>query len=212
MLRILLYEDNADLREGLTTLLVDATGFALCGAFPDCDQVLEHIVALRPDVVIMDIEMPGIGGIEGVRRIKTNHPHTQVLVLTVFDEDDRVFDAVLAGADGYLLKDISPARLLESLQEVAAGGVPMSPVIARKVLRLVSGRKPRQLTELNALSARETDVLRTLSKGFSYKMVAAELDISIETVRTYVKRIYEKLHVHSATEAVSKWHGAGGMP
>lgn len=206
MLRILLYEDNTDLREGLTALLADAQGFELCGAFPDCDQVLEHIVALRPDVVIMDIEMPGIGGIEGVRRVKTNHPRTQVLVLTVFDEDDQVFDAVLAGADGYLLKDIPPARLLESLQEVATGGVPMSPVIARKVLRMVSGRKPQQLTELNALSARETDVLRTLSKGFSYKMVASELDISIETVRTYIKRIYEKLHVNSATEAAAKWH------
>ncbi|MBP6812208.1 MAG: response regulator transcription factor [Saprospiraceae bacterium] len=203
-IRTLLYEDNNDLRGALAALIGGADGFELSGAFDNCMGVVEQVAALHPDVVLMDIDMPGMSGIEGVARLKKAHPKVEALMLTVFDDDDRVFQAVCAGASGYLLKKTTPERILEALREVTEGGAPMSPVIARKVLQLFPGKPTERDVELDKLSAREMEVLKTLSRGFSYKMVAAEMNIGIETVRTYIKRIYEKLQVHSVSEAVSK--------
>jgi DNA-binding NarL/FixJ family response regulator len=206
MIRVLLYEDNSDLRGALAALIGGTPGYELCGAFAECTRVAEQVAALQPHAVLMDIELPGMSGIEGVRLLKKSHPQVEALMLTVFDDDNRVFEAVCAGASGYLLKQTSPARILEALCEVTEGGAPMSPVIARKVLQHFPGKTSEADIDLKTLTEREMAVLRSLAKGFSYKMAASELGISIETVRTFVKRIYEKLHVHSVTEAVAKLH------
>jgi len=203
-IRTLLYEDNTDLRGALAALIGGTEGYELTGSFDNCMGVVAQVAALHPDVVLMDIDMPGMSGIEGVARLKEAHPKVEALMLTVFDDDERVFQAVCAGASGYLLKKTPPARILEAIREVTEGGAPMSPVIARKVLQLFPGKPAERDADLGKLTTREMEVLKTLSRGFSYKMVAAELSISIETVRTYVKRIYEKLQVHSVSEAIAK--------
>ncbi len=203
-IRVVIYEDNADLRGALAALIGGTEGYELCGAFGDCRGIVEQTAALQPDVVLMDIDMPGMSGIEGVVCLKKSYPRVEALMLTIFDDDERVFQAVCAGAGGYLLKKTPPARILEALREVTEGGGPMSPVIARKILNLFPAKTARRDAELDKLAEREKEVLNTLALGFSYKMVAAELNISVETVRTYVKRIYEKLQVHSVSEAVAK--------
>lgn len=205
-IRTIIYEDNASLRGALAALIGGTEGFELCGAFESCDRVVEDAGALHPDVVLMDIDLLGtMNGIEGVARLKNAFPHIEALMLTIFDDDERVMNAILAGANGYLLKKTPPAKILEAIKETLEGGAPMSPPIARRALQLfsVTQKKPHQL-ELDTLTEREMAVLRTLAKGFSYKMVAAELQISIETVRSHVKRVYEKLHVHSVSEAIAK--------
>ncbi len=205
-IRTIIYEDNPGMRGALAALIGGTDGFELCGTFDSCDRVVEEADALRPDVVLMDIDLAGrLDGIAGVALLKKSHPGVEALMLTVFDDDERVMGAILAGANGYLLKKTPPARLLESIREAVEGGAPMSPSVARRALLLFSSlKKGPARPELDTLTDREAEVLRTLAKGFSYKMVAAELAISIETVRTHVKRIYEKLHVHSLSEAVSK--------
>lgn len=203
-MKVIIYEDNNDLRGALAALIGGTDGYELTGAFDNCVNVVSQVAVLKPDVVLMDIDMPGMSGIEGVMHLKKAHPQVEALMLTVFDDDERVFQAVCAGANGYLLKKTPPARILEALREVTEGGAPMSPIIARKVLQLFP-RKPAEKDEdLDKLTLREMEVLKTLARGFSHKMVATELKISTETVRTYVKRIYEKLHVHSVTEAIAK--------
>ena len=203
-IRVLLYEDNADLRGALAALVRGSDGFELAGAFGECTRVAEQAASLQPDVVLMDIEMPGMSGIEGVVRLKKAFPKAEALMLTIFDDDERVFQAVCAGACGYLLKKTQPARILEAIREITEGGAPMSPVIARKVLQLFPGKPAARDTDLDKLTDREMEVLKTLARGFSQKMVAAELGISLETVHTHVKRIYEKLQVHSVSEAIAK--------
>ncbi|WP_022824387.1 response regulator [Hymenobacter norwichensis] len=204
--RVLIYEDNADLRTSLSQLLSGAPGLELVGAIGNCMQAQADMERLRPDVVLMDIDMPGCTGIEGLRRIKAVAPDINVVMLTVFEENDRVFDAICAGADGYLLKKTSPVRLLDAIGEVRAGGAPMTPAIARQVLRLFPKALPRRPAEESHanLSAREQEILGLLVEGYSYKMIAADRSISIDTVRSHIKKIYEKLHVRSMTEAVSK--------
>jgi two-component system nitrate/nitrite response regulator NarL len=205
--RLVIYEDNPDLRAGLSELLAHAPGLALVGAFGNCVQAADDVRRLTPDVVLMDIDMPGCSGIEGLRAVKATAPATNVLMLTVFEDNDRVFDAICAGADGYLLKKTPPARLLEAIGEVRAGGAPMTPAVARQVLRLFPRPAPVRAApteSLAHLSAREQEVLSLLVKGYSYKMIAADRGISIDTVRSHIKKIYEKLHVRSMTEAVSK--------
>lgn len=205
-IRTIIYEDNAGLRGALAALIGGTEGFELCGAFESCDRVVADAGALKPDVVLMDIELLGsMNGIEGVARLKNAFPHIEALMLTIFDDDERIMNALLAGANGYLLKKTSPAKIIEAIKETLEGGAPMSPPIARRTLQLFSTtqKNPNQ-SELDTLTEREMAVLGTLAKGFSYKMVAAELQISIETVRTHVKRVYEKLHVHSVSEAIAK--------
>lgn len=202
-IRIVLYEDNAALRDSLRILLGGLAQFDLVGDFGNCLNIEDEVRRLDPDVILMDIDMPGRSGIEGAYLAKRVNPATEVLMLTVFDDNDKVFQAVCAGASGYLLKKTPPAKILEAIEDVYNGGAPMTPVIARKVLELFP-RTPAVNTELDKLTPREQAVLRSLSSGNSYKMVAGELGISIETVRTHIKRIYEKLHVHSVAEAIAK--------
>jgi len=210
--RLVIYEDNPDLRESLSQLLSDSPGLELIGAFGNCTQAVADVRRLKPDVVLMDIDMPGMSGIEGLRHVKAASPKTNVVMLTVFEDNDRVFEAICAGADGYLLKKTPPARLLEAIGEVRAGGAPMTPAVARQVLRLFPKPvtsafrpAPKPAPESPAhLSAREQEVLTLLVEGYSYKMIAADRQISIDTVRSHIKKIYEKLHVRSMTEAVTK--------
>ncbi|RNI26856.1 response regulator transcription factor [Rufibacter latericius] len=204
MTKLLLYEDNAPLRESLSLLLNHAEGFTVAGAFPTCDQALTDLEKLQPDIVLMDIDMPGIGGIAGLKLIKSHYPDVKVIMLTVFDDNQNVFEAMKAGADGYLLKKTPPAKLLEAMQDVCDGGAPMTSSVARQVLQLFAQPPQTAPPKDYQLSEREKDVLQGLVNGYSYKMIAAELYISLETVRSHIKKIYEKLQVHSKTEALNK--------
>lgn len=202
-IRISIYEDNESLRDALSLLVQTTADFELVGAYGDCLSLQQQIATNRPHVVLMDIDLPGMSGIEATLRLHRQFPETDVLILTVFDDDDRVFDAIRAGASGYLLKKTAPVRILAAIQEVYEGGAPMSPGIARLVME--SFHRSTIPHELDQLTPREAQILALLSAGNSYKMVAAEAGISIDTARTHIKRIYEKLHVHSVTEAVAKY-------
>lgn len=203
MIRIVLYEDNTKLRENLTLLIGGAPNYVVCGAFRNCDHILQQTSELLPDVILMDIDMPGTNGIEGLRIVRSQHPNLPILMLTVFDDNQHVFEAIKAGADGYLLKKTPPEKLLDHIQDVYNGGAPMTSSIARQVLQLFA-RQPSDRNELYNLSGREKEVLQLLVNGYSYKMIAAEIFISIDTVRSHIKKIYEKLHVNSKSEAVAK--------
>lgn len=203
MLRVAVFDDNRDRRDGLCMLLGTMPDMECVGLFPDCRDVLRHVAETKPDVVLMDIDMPHVNGIEGVELIKKQFPQVRVLMQTVFEEEDKVFAAVLAGADGYVLKQSTPARFMESLRDVAAGGSPMSPTVARKVLAFFTKRGQIPSAREFELSERELDVLRGLVDGLTYKMIAAKLNISYSTVNSHVTRIYEKLHVKSVSAAVS---------
>lgn len=201
-IRVLLYEDNSVLRDALSFMIESTDGFVMAGAFGDCMSCDNQVGRLRPDVVLMDIEMPGMDGITGLKRIKKKYLHVNVIMLTVFDDDESVFLAIQSGATGYLLKKTSPDRILDCITEVYQGGAPMTPSIARRVMQTM--HKPIRQSEPYALTLRETQVITLMSEGLSYKMVATRLEISVETVRTYIKRIYEKLQAHSVTEALAK--------
>ncbi|GAB3997273.1 response regulator transcription factor [Spirosoma daeguense] len=203
-IRVLIYEDNAPLREALSALVDDTEECVLVGAFGDCLRANDQTYQLQPDVVLMDIDLPGRDGIQAVTSLHREFPVVEVVMLTVFDDDDRVFRALCAGASGYLLKQTSPDQIIEAIQSVYAGGSPMSPSIARKVIQSFTARSAKS-ANLDQLTSRESQVLHYLAQGMSYKLVAAELGVGIETVRTHIKRIYEKLHVHSVVEAVAKY-------
>src|SRR5688572_8704971 len=206
-LRIAIFDDNRNIRDSIGLLLMTEPDFELVGSFCHVLDCVEDIRESRPDVVLMDIEMPGMTGIEAVIKIKKEFPHVQILMQTVFEDDDRVFDSICAGASGYLLKNFLNTKLVDSIRELQYGGSPMSPSIARKVLNKMqsvsSVIKPEQAPDYH-LTAREKEVLSCLVNGLSYKMIGAELNISYETVRSHVKKIYEKLHVASLTEVVAK--------
>ena len=203
MTKLLIYEDNPQLREGLTMLINGSDGFEVLAAFRNCNHVIEEVNAWKPDVILMDIDMPGINGIEGLKKIREINDEVKILMLTVFDDNRNVFQAISNGANGYILKKTPPEKILGYIREALEGGAPMTPAIARKVLSLFS--QPYQHTkDMQSLTAREQDVLTLLVRGFSYKMISAELQVGIETVRSHIKNIYGKLHVNSKSEAVAK--------
>lgn len=202
--KILMYEDNDNLRESLVGLLTRENEFSVVGDFPFCDKIETHIEKLKPDVVLMDIDLPGINGIEGVKKIRAVNMEIKILMVTVFDDNPRVYEALYAGANGYLLKKYISERLVLAIWDVMEGGAPMSPAIARLIINNITKKGIQKTVEDYKLSPREIDVLVSLSKGNSYKMVADNLCISIETVRSHIKKVYDKLHVHSQGEAIGK--------
>jgi len=201
MLHLLIYEDNDKLRDSLTFLFGSTDDIDVVAALPNCSAAKEDIRKYCPDVVLMDIDMPVTNGIEGVRIIKSMRPEIHIIMHTVFDDDEKIFNSLSAGADGYLLKKSGPAEIYNALKNVVSGGAPMSPGVAKRVLE--SFRQPP--ADYGAsLSSREKDILGMLAKGYTYKRIAIEADISIDTVRTHLKNIYTKLHVNCGTEAVAK--------
>ena len=198
---ILIYEDNTSLRESLNNLLMLSQKYVVLGAFEDCGQVSKQIQVLQPAVVLMDIDLPGTNGIEAVRQIRRVNTAVQIIMLTVFDDNRHVYDALCAGANGYLLKKYISDNLGTAIEEVLLGGAPMSPSVARMV---ISGLHESAAAKDYQLTPREKEILQSLSRGNSFKLIAAELGITHETVRTHIKHIYDKLHVQSQIEAVSK--------
>jgi DNA-binding NarL/FixJ family response regulator len=203
MIKVLIYEDNPQFREGLCMLLNGTDGFEVLAAYKNCSQIEDEVNAWKPDVVLMDIDMPGTNGIEGLQRLRKVNTDVKVLMLTVFDDNKNVFDAIKAGANGYILKKTQPSKLIEYIQEASTGGAPMTSSIATQVLKMFSETHSR-VSEDYDLSQREKEVLQHLVNGYSYKMIAAEMFISVDTVRSHIKKIYEKLHVNSKSEAVAK--------
>jgi DNA-binding NarL/FixJ family response regulator len=199
---ILLYEDNLLLSESIQTMLRLNKNIQLVGAYQNPMEVNTHLQNLHPNLLIMDIDMPGMNGIEAVERVRKTNKDIPILMLTVFDDNQNVFDAIRAGASGYILKKHISTKLFSAIDEALEGGAPMSPSIARMVLASMQQRpsteNPYQLTP------KENEVLTSLSKGNSYKLIADELQMSLDTVRSHIRKIYEKLHVHSQTEAVRK--------
>lgn len=206
-LRIAIFDDNRNIRESITLLLRTHPALKVVGTFSNVTDCIADLKKCTPDIVLMDIEMPGMSGIEAVRIIKKELPHVQVLMQTVFEDDERVFDSICAGASGYILKNHMNTRLIDAILEMQYGGSPMSPAIARKVLNKLREAKqeaaPADTPDYH-LTPREKEVLTCLVNGLSYKMIGAKLFISYETVRSHVKNIYEKLHVASLTEVVAK--------
>jgi len=211
-IQVALVEDDPGVRANLAAMINSAPGFACQAAYPDGISALKGIPANRPDVVLMDINMPGMLGTECVQRLRTAVPGLPVLMLTVYDDSEQVFKSLMAGATGYLLKRTSKDKLLEAIREINSGGAPMSRQIAKRVVQFFQEIRQapdevRRAPEVKNLTEREEQVLASLAKGLSYKEIADALTISFETVRTHVRSIYEKLHVHSRTEAVLKYLG-----
>jgi DNA-binding NarL/FixJ family response regulator len=206
MIRVTIFEDYPDMRDILSTLVENSPDFYLAGAYPNANDVLNIVKKQKPNVVLMDIQMPGISGIEATRLIKSKYPNIQVLVQTMFDDNERVFAALCMGATGYILKSTPADKILEAISETYNGGAPMSPSIARKVLTMFTNQQKTlsPSEEYQTLSEREKEILGHLTKGLSYKMIADTCKISYGTVNSHLKNIYEKMHVHSATEAVQK--------
>lgn len=197
-------EDDTSVRNILTTWLQEADGFDCLGVFPDVESALPQIARVKPDVVLLDINLPGLSGIECVRQLKPRVPTTQFVMLTVYEDSNHIFDALSAGATGYLIKTTSREALISALREVHAGGSPMSGNIARKVVQSLHQSKSA-IKPAEELSKRENEVLALLAQGYLYKEIADTLGIGLETVNTYIRRIYEKLHVHSRAQAVARY-------
>lgn len=203
MIRVLIYEDNPQLREGLTMLIDGSDGFNVVASFKNCSTIVADLKTWKPNVILMDIDMPTMNGIEGLKKLREINQEVKVLMLTVFDDNVNVFEALKNGANGYLLKKTPPAKLLEYIEDVAMGGAPMTSSIATQVLKMFAELPSRSNTEYN-LSDREKEVLQFLVNGYSYKMIANDMFIAIDTVRSHIKKIYEKLQVNSKSEAVAK--------
>ena len=204
LINVAIVDDEVDLRENIAAYVDAAKGFRCRGIYSSAEEALVQLPKEKPDVVLMDINLGGMSGIECVRQLKPLLPATQVVMLTVFEDTEKIFSALAAGASGYLLKRLAPAKLLEAIREVHEGGSPMSAPIARKVV-LSLQPQPARGDETTLLSPRERQVLDGLAEGQAYKQIADKLGVSIHTVRNYIRRIYEKLHVCSRTEAVAKY-------
>jgi len=200
---ILLYDDNESLRVSMEALISEQPDFELLAAFSNAETVVTDILEMKPDVILMDIDMPVINGVEAVKKIRKTNPTLPIIMLTVFDDNENIFNAICAGASGYILKRYATEEIPAAIRDVLTGGAPMTGTVARKVLQMVPQAKNQEQEKSN-LTKKETEILQLLVNGFSYKMIAAELKLSIDTVRFHIKKIYDKLHVHSATEAVSR--------
>ncbi len=198
--KIVIFEDNDQLRESLVALFRGMDKFEITGDYNNCMEAANIARVYKPDVVLMDIDLPGQSGIEGVRLIKEARPETAIIMYTVFEDAERLFQCLCAGANGYLLKKTPPARLIDAIEEVLTGGAPMSPSIAHKVLESFQKNKSNRYN----LTTREVEVLQLLTRGFSTKMIAAELKIAFDTARYHLKNIYQKLHVNCGKEAIAK--------
>ena len=203
MTHVIIYDDNATRRESLKILLESAEGYIVCGMFGSCVHVEQHMKEFEPDIVLMDIQMPECDGIEGVKKISEFFPNTKVIMQTVFEDDDKIFDAIKFGASGYILKKAEPHKIIEAIEEVLQGGSAMTPSIATKVLGFFRSQSDHNQNKFG-LSDREKEILNELVDGKSYKMVAEKLSISYHTVNSHIKKIYDKLQVHSVGEAISK--------
>lgn len=204
MIAISIIDDDKKLRESIAKFIDGSPGFRCASTYRNAAEALVHVPEDRPNVVLMDINMPGMNGIECVERLKSRMPELQIIMLTVYEDTEKIFKALAAGATGYLLKRLPPVKLLEAIREVHGGGSAMSSSIARKVVASFQKSSPVTKPDVH-LSPREQTVLDCLAKGLTYKQIADQLGISIETIRTYLRRIYEKLHVQSRTEAVAKY-------
>jgi DNA-binding NarL/FixJ family response regulator len=205
MITIAIIEDDKITRETLKTLIQSIEDFECVGSFEDAETGIEFLTGNPADIVLMDIHLPGMDGIECVRQLKTVHPDMQVIMCTIFQDDDSVFNALKAGATGYLLKNDAPSGIVDAIRELHTGGSPMTPQIARRVLE--SFKKPVINDEIHQLTKRETEMLGLLAKGLRYKEIAEKLFISPTTVRTHIYNIYQKLHVQSRTDAINKVFG-----
>ena len=203
MIKVLIYDDHYERREALKLLISLEAELDCIGDYPNCTEVVKNLQQTLPNIVLMDIDMPGTSGIEGVKLIKANYPEVLVIMQTVFDADDQIFNSILAGADGYILKTAPPEKLITGIYEVAQGGSAMTSSVARRVLELFRMQQQGQQKEKLNLTDREIEVLGFLSQGLSQKMLAAEMQISSFTVNNHLKKIYQKLHVHSAPEAIA---------
>jgi DNA-binding NarL/FixJ family response regulator len=200
---VAIVEDRREIREGLAALINGTDGFKCTGAYRSMEEALDRIGSPLPDVTLLDIGLPGMSGIAGLRVLKERHPDMLVLILSVYDDDERIFDAICAGASGYLLKKTPPSKLLESLKEAVQGGAPMSPEVARRVIALFKEIRPPERADYN-LTPHETRLLRLFVKGHNYKTAAQELGVTVHTISFHLRRIYEKLQVHSKSAAVAK--------
>ena len=205
-IKVAIVEDDAGIRASLATLIRRAPDLRLAGDYPDAETALKEIPHRPPDVVLMDINLPGMKGVECVRRLKAGMPAVQVLMLTVYEDSDSLFNSLKAGASGYLLKRTGFTRLLEAIHDVHAGGSPMTPQLARRVVQYFSRPlEDNSSSPVARLTPGEREFLDQLANGYAYKEIADRMNISIDTVRSYVRAVYEKLHVHSRTEAVVKY-------
>lgn len=200
-IRVAIVEDQVEIREGIEFVLNNSEYFVCVGVYSSGEKLLENILKINPAIVLMDIGLPGMNGIECLKKIKELNIQCAIVMLTVFEDDEKVFKSILTGADGYLLKKTPPTKLVELLNEVHNGGAPMNPQIARRVLEMFRGRSDR---DYENLSNREIEILNELVKGYNHKQISDKLFISPETVRGHLKNIYRKLHVHSKTEALTK--------
>jgi DNA-binding NarL/FixJ family response regulator len=200
--RIIIFEDNQRLRQSLKILLDGVDGYSVCGDYENCIDAANIVEEQKPDVVIMDIDMPGVDGIRGLQVIKEHRPQTYIIMHTVLEDEDRLFQCLCLGANGYILKNSSFVNLLDAIENVLHGGAPLSPSIAKKVLQSFRQDPPAPLSY--RLSERETEIIKYLVKGYSYKMIANACHISLDTVRGHIRNIYVKLHVNCGREAVVK--------
>ena len=202
-LKVAIVEDQVRIREGLRILINGTEGYVCTGAFGTMEEAIEKIPINLPDAVLVDIGLPRMSGIEGIRLLKASYPSLPLVMLTVYEDDNRIFEALCAGACGYLLKKTPPARLLESLQEAVRGGAPMTPEVAGRVIALFREIRPPENADYH-LTPHEIRILKLLVDGYNHKTAAAELDVTVNTIRFHLRSIYEKLQVHSKSEAVAK--------
>lgn len=203
-IRIVVFDDNASRRDSLKVLISMYEDMEFVGAFEDCSNVLQAVETTKPHVILMDIEMPQVDGIQGVTLIRTKFPDVAVIMQTIFEDDDKVFESISAGASGYILKKTPPDKIIEAIRDAHAGGAPMTPAIAQRMLLYFKNQYKSAKNPTYDLTTREKEILALLVEGMSYKMIASRLEVSYHTVNAHIRNIYDKLHVHSLGEAVGK--------